>query len=510
LDLQNLATGSALAFGGALAGNGLTYLFGVMMGRLLGADAVGHYFLALVLMQLAGTFCRLGFADALLRFVAIDAAAGRGSRVKGTVRFTLTVAVVVSIAMSAVLFALADPVSEQLFRQPALSAYLRWMAVTLPFFTVFVLSLNVTQALRRMDLVVMARDLAQPAAMIAAAAILFLTWRSASGFLAGHLLSMALGCGVSLYFLARLLTVVPASAAGAFGEWKVLLAFSLPVAGSDVINFLFRWSDTLVVSFLGSASDVGIYNAALRTTLLLNLLAVAVTALYAPMIANHYDQGRYQSIEIILKTLIRWCLILALPIVLTLGLLGDRVLLLWGPSFAAGSTAIAVLAVSQMLLITSGLLAFTLVMCGRQYLELTNVVVVTVVNVGLNLVFVPRYGINGAALAMLCSQTVILLARLVEVRRSLGLRICTAGYVKPLLAVAPAYVVGAVLLVIADRTDFALLASNFGVMATVVAAVGAMYLAGLYLLGPEKEDMLLWGQLRATASASATAAGPLG
>jgi O-antigen/teichoic acid export membrane protein len=494
-DLQKLATGSALAFGGAVVGNGLTYLFGLSMGRLLGAETVGLFFLGLILMQLAGSFCRVGLPDGLLRFVSIRAGEGSLSTIKGTILFSTFLAASVSVVVAVVLFVLAVPLASHVFNQPGFVPYVRWMAVTLPFFTVLVVLLNATQALKRMELVVVSRDFIQPITMIGGGLVLFYFVGGPVSFLGAHLASMAIAFFASIFFLLRACPALGCSTA-AFDDWKPLLAFSLPVAGSDVVHYLFRWSDTLLLSVLRSASEVGIYNAAVRTTLLLSLLAVAINALYAPIIADHYHRRRYDHIQMILKTLIRWCLTLALPIVLAMCLLADQVLSLWGANFATGSHALMMLALSQLLFITSGLLAFTLLMCGRQYVELGNVVFVTALNIVLNLVLIPRYGITGAAAAMLLSQSVILLIRLVEVRGVLGLHLYTSGYLKPLFALLATSMLGLMLHVLFEDVTAIFLAANIGAMIVTFSFVTTGYFTILYFLGLEDDDLTVWRQFR--------------
>lgn len=493
-DLHRLASGSALAFGGTVLGNGLAYLFALLIGQLAGAETVGLYFLGLVLMQLVGAVSRVGLSEGLLRFVAIDAAEGNVSRVKGTILVAVAVTTVVSIAFATLLAVLAEPLSTHILRQAEVAPYVRWMAATLPFFTVLMTLLNGVQALKRMDLVVLSRDILQPVTMIAIALALFFVTGNPLSFVAGHFGSMVIASLAALYFVTRAYPELARSGMASFERWGPLLAFSLPIAAGDAVHYLFRWSDTLLLSFFRSSAEVGVYNAALRTTLLLSLLGTAITALYAPIVAGHHHHGRHEQIQLILKTLMRWCLTLALPIVLTMCLLARQILSLWGEHFTDGSTTLIVLAVSQLLLIASTLLAFTLLMCGRQYLEVGNVVCVTAVNIGMNLVLIPRYGMTGAAIAMLASQALVLAARLMEVRHVLGLRLYSPRYMKPIVALVAACLVG--LIVLLSRPTSALFASNIASMITTFVVVTIGYCAVLYALGLEEDDVTVWRQLR--------------
>jgi O-antigen/teichoic acid export membrane protein len=307
---------------------------------------------------------------------------------------------------------------------------------------------------------------------------------------------MCIALAISMYFLLRMCHELGNAPSLTFDGWKGLLAFSLPIAGADVTHYLFRWSDTLLLSFFTSAADVGIYSAASRTTLLLSLLAVSVNALYAPIIADHYHHGRYQRIQVVLRTLLRWCLTLALPVVFAMSLFAKQILFIWGANFVAGSTALIILATSQLVFITSSLLAFTLVMCGRQYLELGNVVFAATMNVVSNLVLIPRYGMTGAAISMLLSQAIAFFLRLVEVRCVLGLRLYTSMYLKPLAALVSVSLLTAILYETVIKSAPVLAGGNMGSMLAVLLLIATGYFSVLYLLGIEKEDLLVWSEVR--------------
>lgn len=503
-DLSKIATGTALAFAGAVFGNGITYLYGLIIARLLGVDAVGLYFLALVVMQFASAVCRAGLPEGVLRFVAIHNGRDDALRVNGTIIASILVTAGTSLVAGLLLYVLAEPLSLHVLRQPALTGYLRWFAIALPFFSVFVLTMNAIQALKRMDMVVVLRDLLQPLAMLLLTVVLFYTVRaSVFSFLGAYVLSVIIALAAAIYALARVFPALTRNASAIF-EWKTLLAFSLPVAVGDLVNYLYRWSDTVLISFFRASTEVGIYNAALRTTLLLSLLAISVNALYAPIIADHYHNGRRQELQDILRTLVRWCLMLALPIVLAIVLLADNILGLWGPAFVEGVTAMRLLALSQLLFIGSALLAFTLLMAGRQYLETGNVLLVTVVNITLNVILIPRFGIIGAAVTMLISETVALGLRTVEVHRMLGVQVYTAKYLKPIFALAPAATVGGILKAPVARIAAATVAgADLGTIVLLLPVIVITYGITLLVLGVEDEDAATWQALRIRMPSSA-------
>lgn len=494
-DLRVIATGSSLAFGGAILGNGFTYLYGLVIARLLGAESVGLYFLALVLIQIISAVCRIGLPEGVLRYIAIYISQDDLPRVRGTILSAIYLVTATNSVAALLLYLLAEPISIYLLRQPDLTLYIRWFAVILPIFSLFVIITNIIQALKQMEIVVFIRDIVQPITMLFCASVLFVfIWGTIHSFLAAHLVSMMIGLISSLYFLKQMFPIFSRKSSPIF-EWRTLLAFSLPITIGDLAFYLFRWSDTFFLSFFTSLREVGIYNAALRTTLLLNLLAVSFNALYAPIIADHHHYGRHQELEMILKTLVRWCLSLALPLVLIIGLLAEEILLLWGPEFERGSSILVILALSQLLFLISSLLAFTLLMSGKQYLESGNVILVTFLNIVLNMVLIPRHGLIGAAQAMLVSQGVALTIRLAEVRYYMNIWIYSPTFLKPFIALIPVSILVFIFLnYLAPFPD-----SNLSIVTITSFLIVTGYLATLYLLGFEQEDVRLWKEIRTKA-----------
>lgn len=495
-DLHKLATGSVLAFSGSILGNGIIYLIGIFIARLMGAEVVGYFFLALVFMQIVSAVCRVGLPEGLLRFVAIHVGNNDYPRVKGTIFSAITVGGINSLIASIFIIIFLDFISFRLIKQPGIYLFLKWFAVSLPFFSVFVLILFSIQAYKRMELVVLFRDIVQPTAMLVIAFVLYYYFlRSPICFPVAYFGSIIIVLASSAYFLFRISPALKRKISAVY-EWKTLLIFSLPITLSDIAYYSFRWFDSFLISYFRTSSEIGIYNAALRTTLLLNLLAVSVNALFAPIIAEHHHQGKKEQINLLLKTMTRWSLTVALPIVFAMSLFSNDILYFWGPQFTEGSTALILLALAQLMFILSSLMAFNLIMCGKQYIEIGITITITIFNIIVNLLMIPAYGINGAAIAMLISQIIAFLLRVFGVQYSLGIGLYTQKYFKPILAFLPVLVVFLVLQKSLMNIAFSIFKSHVFTLVIMFLLIVIVYLTFLYILKFEKEDLLIWKELR--------------
>src|SRR5207247_3999363 len=111
------------------------------------------------------------------------------------------------------------------------------------------------------------------------------------------------------------------------------------------------------------------------------------------------------------------------------------------PAFMTASTAMAVLACSHLMNATFGLMGYILVVGARSRMVFVNNVIATMVNVSLAWLLIPRFGIVGAAVAVLSGVSVGGVLVLVQVRMIYGIYPFGWATIKPFVAGAIAFTV---------------------------------------------------------------------
>ncbi len=90
---------------------------------------------------------------------------------------------------------------------------------------------------------------------------------------------------------------------------------------------------------------------------------------------------------------------------------------LFGPEFATGASVLLVLVAGHGINVMTGPVGTVLVMTGHEKIMRNNVLAAAAVNIGLNLVLVPRMGALGAAVATAASLALVNGLSLLQVRR---------------------------------------------------------------------------------------------
>jgi len=185
---------------------------------------------------------------------------------------------------------------------------------------------------------------------------------------------------------------------------KAMLVFSAPLVLSGIAVYFTLFADRWALrKFLGM-DEVGIYSVAYRVATIVSLVILAFQMSLTPLVYQHYKETETpQTIGDILC----YFLILVLPLILFIGIFSPEIVsLISTPEFHAAALLIPWLALSVVLM---NIYVFSpgLGIAKKTHVVALINVIAAVVNVLLNLMWVPKFGMIGAAWATLCGAVVM-------------------------------------------------------------------------------------------------------
>ena len=161
--------------------------------------------------------------------------------------------------------------------------------------------------------------------------------------------------------------------------------------------------DFFMLSKMRPIEDVGNYGAAWRILELAMVFPQSLCLSLFPQIASALSADR-KRLERIGREAVRCLISIDLPVAIGIALLARPIMaLLYGPAFEQATATLCVLILT---LVPYGIVryhAYVLVGCNRQNVDLILNIIMSAVNVGLNLLLIPAYGHLGAAVATLVS-----------------------------------------------------------------------------------------------------------
>lgn len=193
---------------------------------------------------------------------------------------------------------------------------------------------------------------------------------------------------------------LPRSGTGAALGWREMLILCIPLMLIAVMNSIIELSDTLLLGVLRSASEVSIYYIAAKIAALSTTLLFIINGTIAPDISKRWARNDRAGAFSIVRKYSRFMLALALMILLAIGLLREYILAVFGPEYREqGIYPLLVLAIGYFFVLAAGPLGIFMTMTGNHRRYLHNNIAACVINVVLNLILIPRYGVNGACFA---------------------------------------------------------------------------------------------------------------
>lgn len=465
----------------------------VIFARLFGAAVFGAYQTSVALLEVMVRGATAGADKAMLRYVGGAVAHRDEVKLASALHTGLRQGLLIGGPLSLALMLCAGIVSR-LLEQPHLGAALAIMAPAVVLAGTMQILVQATLGAKQTRPNFIIRGLSEPLFLLTA------------GTLAALLLGRDLRHIAWAYAGAAVATCATAVfvAGKAFGPqiwprvWRAqripgFLAFSLPLGLSELANAVLQRADVVILTAYAGARSAGIYAAA---EFLGRIVAnaryafdgVAAAALSEALHLKDHDRMQYN-----LRLMTRWVLSVAAPLAgMTIALRTD-LLRLFGADFVSGSDAMIVLVVAH-LVNASNLGPWILVVSGRSLLMLLGNLACAVLNIGLCLVLIPRYGIVGTAYAVMISVIALHLVLGVAVWRLQRVQPLDRRILKPLLASAA--MLGALILLRSRFPD------NPGLAIAAKLGTGIpIYIGLLGALGLPTEERHVWDRFLARLTA---------
>ncbi|MGG5258051.1 flippase [Phycicoccus avicenniae] len=485
-DLRRMARGGGLNIVGAAFSQGSLFVIMLVLALTTSGADVGRYSMCYALLTILTLVALGGVRATLTRFVAMRLADADPGAVRGTVRLGMAVAVGGGLAVSGAL-ALCSGWVAGVLQEPGLRDGILLVALAVGAATVQGAALAATQGWRSQRAFTLIGQVLDPGLRVVLTALALWLGHGLMGALWALVISTwTAGLLAVVVLVRRMRQVEPARPTY---TPRPMASFAVVSWGSTLATTGLVWTDTLILGHLTSAEDVGTYTVATRLVGLAIFVLNPINSAFVPSVARLHHLGDRDGVDLAYGAANRWIIRLSVPAFILLLVFPAELLGLFGGGYAAAAAVTVVLAVGQLANAAAGPCGSVLNMTGLVRISLVDNVAALVLNVVLNLVLVPRFGVLGAAVAWTASLLLVNATKWLQVRRILGIRARGTGTVATLVAAAPAALVAVLLGLAVDGTTATLLLA--------APAVVVVYLSVLLLRGLEADDRaLLAGLLR--------------
>jgi len=373
---------------------------GIVLARGLGPDGYGIYAAAIAIMSLLMVLAEGGVPSLLMREVAAAEGQGNWGLVRGAlqrgiqfVAFTATSIAGLGLLAVALLADRLDPTT----------VFTTWlMLLVLPVAALAKASNHGLRGLRRVLTAQALDGILRPMLVIVVVVTLFMAWpelQKPYSAMGAQLIAAMIVLVFGLILLHRNLPDMARAVNPDYKDMEWLrraVPFTL-IGGAGIIN---SQTDIVMLAWLANAEDVGMYRVAVQGAALVAFGLQSANAVVAPQFSRLYAQGEMARLQYLVTQSARFVLLAAIPIALAL-ILAGATLVSWvfGHEFAAAYGPLEILTVGQLVNAGFGSVGFLLNMTGHERIAANILWKSALLNMLLNALLIPFFGMMGAALA---------------------------------------------------------------------------------------------------------------
>ncbi len=435
---------SAVFFAGTLFTALAGYFFKIYLARTLGAEALGLYALGISIVSVISLFNAAGLPTAGARFVAEYSSQCDYARLGAFLRGGISFLGFGNLVLGAILLVVGPWVAVHFYHAPVLASY-SWSFTAIMLLGVLNAFLGQCMAgFRAVAQRTAITHFAGTGALILFAVVLISLHFGLGGYLAAQVVSATLVL-VCLAYSVWKLTPPAARVTGGFGYIEPrVMAFSATTFAIAVVHFVLGQADKITLGYYLDVKQVGIYSVSTAVAGFIPIALTSVNQVFSPMISELHIMGNREVLGKLYVFLTKWVLILTVPLAATVIMFPGPLMSIFGAGFRTGAAVLVVCGMSELINCAVGSVGFLLLMSGHQVTLMKIQAVNAAVMVALNILFVPRLGILGAALGLSVSVAGTNLWALAEVRKKLRLYPYNRSYLKlvvPLVLMLTALVV---------------------------------------------------------------------
>jgi len=401
---------------GLLVGYGLA----IFITNKFGAFVFGQYVTALLIVEILGIISRLGIDTALVRFISRYVHKGASCLINKLFFKSIAIVTLSAVIFNLLLLFFSDYVADFMNLD---EEYL--LIVSFSFIPLVLFHMN-TQAIRGLKKMMSFSFLNNVAiTLFTFIIIIVLVAFSSSEKLPIYAYVMSVFVmTISSYFLwfYHRSKIDDSEHNNSESELstKALFKVSVPLLLGQSMMLIMGKVDLFMLANMTSSDQVGIYNIALKLSMLAYMGLMAVNSIAAPKFSEIHSSGNVDALKKIVQQSTKTIFWVTLPVIILFLAFPKSILSVFGEEFKLAAMALIILSVSKMFSAISGSVGTFLQMVGKQNVFQNILIFTAIINIALNYVLIPSYGIDGAAFASALSGVIWNVLMIIYIKKNFG------------------------------------------------------------------------------------------
>ena len=418
--IKKVAKGGFIIFIGIILSSLAFLFYKILAARYLGPADYGLLVLGITILNIASVFALAGIHQSIGKFINHYLAKKQHDKVKGLLISSFIITISLSIVILFLLYYFSDVIAERIFNIEGLNTIIAIFSIGVPFSVLTQLLKYYFFAFKKPEYVVISESIFEK--MLNLVFLIVVLSISASLYTVGwaYVISLIISSIVAALLLkSKIKNVLKKSLKPAF-DFKQLIPFSLPLMLIGILGMALAWTDTIFIGIFKSNADVGIYNVAYIIASALMIIWLSFGDIFYPIISELYAKKAKDAIRKTFETVSRWIFIITLPVFIIVLMFSSLVIpVIFGQSYQRAVLPLSILVVGYFLITIFGLAEYGLRTFKKTKFLGALTLAVFLVNVLLNVILIPIWGIVGAAIATTFSLLILSLVQMLYFKKLL-------------------------------------------------------------------------------------------
>lgn len=184
------------------------------------------------------------------------------------------------------------------------------------------------------------------------------------------------------------------------------LKVALPLFMTTGLHLILAQADVLLIGYFLGTTNAGYYAVALKLASLVLLGLTAVNVVAAPIISEYFTAGKIRELQKVITQIIIIVTLISITLGTLMIILDKFILSLYGVNFIRSQNALTILVVANILNTFTGSISVLLAMTHNHIQLLKILIFAATMNIVMNIILIPIYSIEGAAIATLISTLI--------------------------------------------------------------------------------------------------------
>ena len=439
-DFSELFKKGGVSFLMRVGGQVLGFALTLIISRFFGAKGLGDYVLAIIVLRIFSLIAKLGLDTFSLRFISALAIKNDWKSIFYLKRKANNVLIISSLLLSVILFISSGFISSFIGIEKWYLQLNAFIVIPLTFFMLHY------QSLRGLKKIAEFSFFYGPSQALFSILIIIIALNFTDSkdipiysYAVSTVVVFLLSKVILDYWLRKKKDFNATEKLSELTTFSILRVSS-PFLFVQAVQLLLGWTDKLMLSVIvtpnissgvmSSSEEVGIYHTVVKLSMFAGIFLMSINSISAPKFSELYSRNDLSALERVSNQSSKMIFWLSLPLVIIFFTFPRFFLGIFGEEFKTGVYAFILLSCGRLISSFAGSAGSMLQMTGNQFIYMNILGIGLLINIVLNYIFIPIFGMNGAAFSSMMSLVAWNVGMVWAVRKKLGFYTCYMPFVR--------------------------------------------------------------------------------